>query len=82
MAGQAWAKDEPIFVCDLQSTKNPDVRPNASQVDVSAAVAIPVHDGQGRVRAVVGFAFTTVRDFDAAELEVLERIAEALPDSN
>jgi hypothetical protein len=48
-------------------------------VNARAAAAIPVHDAAGGLRAVVGIAFATDRDFSAAELEGLALAAGALP---
>ena len=79
MAGQTWARDEPVFVCDLQSTESVDVRPGARKVDANAAIALPVHDGASRVCAVVGFAFDGNREFGASELQKLAALAESLP---
>ena len=43
--------------------------PGAKAVDARAAVAIPVDDEAGNVRAVVGIAFLEERDFSSGDLE-------------
>jgi hypothetical protein len=48
-------------------------------VDARGAVAIPVEDGAGGVRAVVGIAYLEQRDFTPADLDALARSASSLP---
>lgn len=79
MAGLAWERDQPVQTCNLKTDETGDVRPGAKAVDAQAAVAIPVHDGEGGLRAVVGIAFLGEREFSEAELEAFERSAEELP---
>jgi L-methionine (R)-S-oxide reductase len=79
MAGLAWERDVPVATCDLKSDQTGDVRPGAKAVDAGAAVAIPVHDAAGNLRAVVGIAFVDDRELSASELDRLARAAEALP---
>jgi hypothetical protein len=80
MAGLAWSRDQIVSTCDLQADQTGDVQPGAKAVNAQAAAAIPVHDASGGLRAVVGIAFMGERDFTAAELAVLARAAESLPD--
>lgn len=79
MAGLAWERDQIVQTCDLKSDRTGDVQPGARAVNAQAAAAIPVHDAAGAVRAVVGIAFASERDFTAAELEGFLQAAEALP---
>lgn len=79
MAGLAWSRDQIVSTCDLQADQTGDVQPGAKAVGARAAAAIPVHDGAGGVRAVVGIAFQDERDLSPAELEALSRAAESLP---
>lgn len=79
MAGLAWERDRIVSTCDLKADQTGDVQPGAKAVNAQAAAAIPVHDAGGAVRAVVGIAFATDRDFTSAELDELARSAEALP---
>jgi hypothetical protein len=79
MAGLAWERDEPVTTCNLKTDQTGDVRPGARAVDAKAAVALPVHDERGDLRAVVGIAFAGERDMDDSELSELGRSAEQLP---
>ena len=79
MAGLAMERDQPIQTCNLKDDASGVVRPGAKAVDAQAAVAMPVHDAGGRVRAVVGIAFAHEREFSAAEIEALSKVAEGLP---
>lgn len=79
MAGLAWERNAPVSTCNLKSDTSGDVRPGAKAVDANAAVALPVHDGAGEIRGVVGIAFMGERDMDASELERLAQIAEQVP---
>ena len=79
MAGLAWERQRAVAVCNLKTDASGDVRPGAKAVDAQAALAIPVRDGAGEVRAVVGIAFRGERDFSDTELESFEAAALALP---
>jgi L-methionine (R)-S-oxide reductase len=79
MAGLAWERDTPVSTCNIKADASGDVRPGAKAVDAAAAVAIPVHDTAGALRAVVGLAFADDREFSPAELDRFARAAEALP---
>jgi L-methionine (R)-S-oxide reductase len=80
MAGLAWERGEVVATCNLKTDQTGDVRPGAKAVNAQGAVAIPVHDAAGALRAVVGVAFSEDRDFSADELAALRRLAEALPE--
>ena len=79
MAGLALERREPILTCNLKEDQTGNVKPGAKAVDARAAVAIPVDDAAGAVRAVVGIAFLEERDFSPADLEQLRRSASTLP---
>src|SRR5690349_20463552 len=79
MAGLALERHEPILTCNLKEDSSGNVKPGAKAVDARAAVAIPVDDAAGNVRAVVGIAFPDERDFSAADLDRLQRSASTLP---
>ncbi len=81
MAGLAWERDQAVATCNLKTDESGDVRPGAKAVDATAAVAIPVRDEAGDVRAVVGIAFMGEREFGDAELRAFEQAAAALPTS-
>ena len=79
MAGLAWERERVVSTCNLKTDTSGDVRPGAKAVDAGAALAIPVRDAAGGVRAVVGIAFRGERELSEAEQAELERAAQALP---
>ena len=79
MAGLAWQHDKAIQTCNLQEDASGAVKPGAKAVDAKAAVALPVHDGSGTVRAVVGLAWMHENEIGAAELAAISRDAASLP---
>lgn len=79
MAGLALQRDAPVQTCNLQDDSSGDVRPGAKAVAAQAAVALPVHDATGAVRAVVGIAFMGERELPAEELSTLSEAAKACP---
>jgi L-methionine (R)-S-oxide reductase len=81
MAGLAWERDKAVAVCNLKSDQSGDVRPGAKAVDAQAALAIPVREAGGELRAVVGIAFLGEREFSDDELSRFETLAAAVPRS-
>lgn len=79
MAGLAWQHDKPIQTCNLQEDTSGNVRPGAKAVDAKAAVALPVHDGSGTIRAIVGLAWMDDRVLPDDTLAAIARDAAALP---
>ncbi len=79
MAGLAWQHDKPIQTCNLKEDASGAVKPGAKAVDARAAVALPVHDGAGTVRAVVGLAWMDERELTEAELAKISKDADSLP---
>lgn len=79
MAGLAFERNAPVSTCNLKTDSTGDVRPGAKAVNANAAVAIPIHDGSGEIRGVVGIAYMGERDMEETELARLTREAEALP---
>jgi L-methionine (R)-S-oxide reductase len=79
MAGLAFEHNEPISTCNIKEDATGRVRPGAKAVNAQAAVAFPVLDAAGAVRAVVGIAYQGERDIDKAELDVLTAAAKTLP---
>src|SRR6204780_4502730 len=67
MAGLAWQHDKPIQTCNLKDDNTGAVKPGAKAVDAKAAVAMPIHDGSGTVRAVVGLAWMHDHELTKAE---------------
>jgi L-methionine (R)-S-oxide reductase len=79
MAGLAWQHDKPIQTCNLKEDTSGQVKPGAKAVDGKAAVALPVHDTSGMVRAIVGLAWTDERELSDAELSTIATDAASLP---
>jgi hypothetical protein len=79
MAGLALERDEPISTCNIKTDATGQVRPGARAVDARAGVALPVHDAAGKVRAVVGVAFTDEKALSESELAALAQSAASLP---
>lgn len=82
MAGLAWARGVPVQTCDLKADATGDVRPGAKAVEAGAAVALPVVDAAGILRAVVGIAFRDTIVLDQALIARLEAAAATLPESS
>jgi L-methionine (R)-S-oxide reductase len=79
MAGLAFEQDEPISTCNIKDDSTGRVRPGAKAVNAQAAVAFPVHDAQGAVRAVVGIAYAENRELKQSEVDQLTAAAASLP---
>ena len=79
MAGLALERDAPVSTCNLSTDETGDVRPGAKAVAAQAAVALPIHDESGSVRAVVGVAWMGERDISPEELAALTEAAGSLP---
>jgi len=79
MAGLAWQRNGPIQTCNLQDDAGGEVRPGAKAVDARAAVALPVHDPEGVIRAVVGLAWMEERVLPDDLVAAIARDAASLP---
>jgi hypothetical protein len=79
MAGMAMAEDRCVSTCNLREDQSGAIKPGAKAVGAGAAVAFPVHDTAGKVRAVVGIAWQQERALGDDELRALQREGEALP---
>jgi len=79
MAGLAWQHDKPIQTCNLKEDTSGQVKPGAKAVDGKAAVALPVHDPTGLVRAIVGLAWTDERELSDGEISKIASDAASLP---
>jgi len=79
MAGLAWQHDKPISTCNLKEDATGAVKPGAKAVDGKAAVALPVHEPSGAVRAIVGLAWSDERDLADALVTAIAGDAASLP---
>ena len=79
MAGMAQVKKQPVQTCNLQTDQTGNIKPGAKAVDAQAAIALPVLDEAGAVRAVVGFAWSKEGEIGQAEQQTLMKLAAALP---
>jgi L-methionine (R)-S-oxide reductase len=79
MAGLALAQNEPIATCNIKDDNTGRVRPGAKAVNAQAAVALPVYDGHGVIRAVVGIAYREERELTESELAAIAQSASMLP---
>ena len=57
MAGQAWLTKSPVSTCNIGTDETGLVKDRAKKVDAGAALAVPVLNSNGQVKAVVGFAY-------------------------
>ena len=77
MAGIAMAEDRWVSTCNLREDRA--VPAGAKAVGAGAAVAFPVHDSAGNVRAVIGIAWQEERALGDDELRALQSAGEAMP---
>jgi len=76
MAGAAQTRKIPVQTCNLQTDSGGDIKPGAKAVNALAAIAAPVLDRHGEVRAVVGIAWDKEGEIGLAEeLSLMKRIA-------
>ena len=79
MAGVAQVKKQPVQTCNLQTDDTGNIKPGAKAVDAQAAIALPVLDNAGTVRAVVGIAWNKEGEIEQDEEKALMKLAAALP---
>src|SRR2546423_12047586 len=75
MAGMAQVKKSPVQTCNLQTDETGNIKPGAKAVDAQTAVALPVFDDAGAVRAVVGIAWSKEGEIGSAEEQALMKLA-------
>jgi hypothetical protein len=80
MAGVAQVRKTPVQTCNLQTDQSGTIKPGAKAVDAQAAVALPVLDAGGGVRAVVGVAWRREGEISAAEEQAMMQLAAQLPE--
>lgn len=81
MAGLAQVRKQPVQTCNLQTDNSGNIKPGAKAVDARAAVALPVFDTVGEVRAVVGLAFMHEGEIAAEREQAMLNAAASLPAS-
>jgi hypothetical protein len=81
MAGIAQVKKQPVQTCNLQTDDSGTIKPGAKAVNAQAAIAVPVLDDSGGVRAVVGVAWNHERELDPVFEQSMMQLAAALPRS-
>jgi hypothetical protein len=79
MAGVAQVKKQPVQTCNLQTDESGNIKPGAKAVDAQAAVALPVLNEEGAVRAVVGIAWSKEGGIGPDEERNLMTMAHSLP---
>lgn len=79
MAGVAQVKKQPVQTCNLQTDDSGTIKPGAKAVNAQAAIAVPVLDEDGGVRAVVGVAWADERELDSEFEQSMMELAAALP---
>ena len=81
MAGVAQVKKQPVQTCNLQTDDSGSIKPGAKAVNAQAAIAVPVLDDDGGVRAVVGVAWADERQLDSEFEQSMMRLGSTLPRS-
>lgn len=79
MAGVAQTRKEPVQTCNLQTDETGNIKPGAKAVDAQSAIALPVLDDNGTVRAVVGIAWSKEGEIASDEAQAMMETAAALP---
>lgn len=79
MAGLAQVRKAPVQTCNLKEDDTGRIKPGAKAVDARAAVALPVLDAAGQVRAVVGIAFMEEGEIPSEREQALLAAASRLP---
>jgi L-methionine (R)-S-oxide reductase len=79
MAGVAQVKKSPVQTCNLQTDETGNIKPGAKAVDAQKAIAMPVLDQTGAVRAVVGIAWAQEGEIGPYEEQTMMNLAAALP---
>ena len=79
MAGMAMAENRAVSTCNLRDDQSGAIKPGAKAVGAGAALAFPIHDSAGNVRAVIGIAWKEARNLGTDELRALQTAGEAMP---
>lgn len=79
MAGVAQVKKQPVQTCNLQTDDSGTIKPGAKAVGAQAAIALPVLDDDGDVRAIVAIAWSDERELDPEFEQSMMQLAAELP---
>src|SRR5258707_11505926 len=79
MAGVAQVQKKPVQTCNLQTDDSGTIKPGAKAVGAQAAIAVPVLDSTGEVRAVVGVAWNDERQLGSDVEQSIMEMAAGLP---
>lgn len=79
MAGMAQVKKSPVQTCNLQTDETGKIKPGAKAVDAQAALALPVFDEAGALRAVVGIAWGREGEIGPEQEQAIMKLAASLP---
>jgi len=79
MAGVAQVKKAPVQTCNLQTDQSGTIKPGAKAVGAQAAVALPVLDDEGEIRAIVGIAWNHEGELGPEEERSMMELAAGLP---
>lgn len=79
MAGVAQVKKAPVQTCNLQTDPSGTIKPGAKAVTAQAAIALPVLNADGDVRAVVGIAWMHEGQIGPDDEQSLMELVAALP---
>ena len=80
MAGIAQVQKQAVQTCNLQTDDSGTIKPGAKAVGAQAAIALPVLDDIGDVRAVVGVAWDHERQLGPELEQSMMQLAAALPE--
>ena len=79
MAGVAQVKKEPVQTCNLQTDESGNIKPGAKAVNAQAAIALPVFNSIGAVRAIVGIAWIQEAEIGVIEQQRMMKLVADLP---
>jgi hypothetical protein len=79
MAGLAQVQKTPVQTCNLKEDESGRIKPGAKAVDARAAIALPVFNDAGEVRAVVGVAFMHEGEIAKEREQAMMEAAAKLP---
>jgi DNA-binding IclR family transcriptional regulator len=68
-----------VQTCNLQTDDSGTIKPGAKAVGAQAAIALPILDDDGEVRAIVGIAWNHERELDSEFEQSMMQLAAELP---